>query len=168
MNTHPNIFTVARISALLGFFVLAHVAACNGDQRAQQAATLEEGQALLSLGTIPENLACVIVTVAGEFRSAVREFDVVPGDVLSQALTALPVGSVVFSANAYPQACSSVTKSTASTWLSEEKAVTLVQGKSSSVTLTLIKNGRAKVSVEFADQEDGGTDAGKGRDGGSD
>ena len=168
MNTHPNIFTVSRISALLGFFVLAHVVACNGDQRAQQAASLENGQALLSLGTIPENVVCVIVTVAGEFRSAVREFDVVPGDTLSQALTALPVGSVVFSADAYSQACSSVTKSTAAMWISEEKTVNLVQGKSSSVTLTLIKNGRAKVTVEFADQEDGGTDAAKSRDGGTD
>jgi hypothetical protein len=172
MNTHPTIFTVSRISALLGFFVLAPVVACNGDHRAQQGASqagsLETGEAMLSLGTIPENVACVIVTVAGEFRSVVRELDVVPGDTVSQALTGLPVGSVVFSANAYSQACASVTKSTAPMWLSDEKTVNLVQGKSSSVTLTLIKNGRAKVTVEFADQEDGGTDAGKNRDGGTD
>jgi hypothetical protein len=43
-------------------------------------------------------------------------------------------------------------------WISDEKTVNLVQGRSSSVTLTLYKNGRAKVTVEFADQ-DGGTDA---------
>ena len=60
---------------------------------------------------------------------------------------------------AYSQVCTSVTKSTVPTWLSDEKKVTLVQGKSSSVTLTLYKNGRAKVTVDFADQEDGGTDA---------
>jgi hypothetical protein len=75
-------------------------------------------------------------------------------------LTGLPVGAVVFSANAYSGACSTVTKSTIPMWLSDEKTVTIAQGKSSSVTLTLYKNGRAKVTVEFADQEDGGTDAG--------
>jgi hypothetical protein len=85
---------------------------------------------------------------------------------LAEALTGLPVGSVVFSANAYSQACGSVSKSTVPMWLSDPKTVNLVQGKSSSVTLTLYKNGRAKVSVEFADQEDGGTDAGASPDGG--
>jgi hypothetical protein len=66
----------------------------------------------------------------------------------------------VFSANAYSQDCTSVTKSTVPMWLSDQKTVTITQGKSSSVTLTLYKNGRAKVTVDFADQEDGGTDAG--------
>jgi hypothetical protein len=70
------------------------------------------------------------------------------------------VGAVVFSANAYAAACDSVTKSTIPMWISDEKTVNLVLGRSSSVTLTLFKNGRAKVSVEFADQEDAGTDSG--------
>jgi hypothetical protein len=70
------------------------------------------------------------------------------------------VGAVVFSANAYTAACDSVTKSTIPLWISDQKTVNLVLGKSSSVTLTLYKNGRAKVTVEFADQEDGGTDGG--------
>ena len=156
MNTHRNIPTLSRISVLLGFFALAQVG-CDGDQRAQEAANQEQGQAMLSVGTIPDNVACGIVTVVGEFRTEVRNFDVVPGSALSEALTGLPVGAVIFSANAYSQACTSVTKSTAPMWLSEEKDVNLVQGKSSSVTLTLYKNGRAKVTVDFADQEDGGS-----------
>lgn len=168
MNTHRNVFTVARISALLGFFALVHVVACDDGRHGQDKSPVEDGQAMLSVGIIPENVSCVIVTVTGEFRSAERGFDVVPGDTLSQALTALPVGSVVFAANAYAKACADVTKSTSPMWISEEKAVTLVQGKSSSVTLTLIKNGRAKVTVEFADQEDGGTLAGSNRDGATD
>jgi hypothetical protein len=158
MNTHRKIFTISRISALLGFFVLAQAAGCDNDRGGGGAAATEDGQAMLSVGIIPENVACVIVTVTGEFRSVVRNFDVAPGDTLVEALTGLPVGAVAFSANAYAQACTSVSKSTAPLWLSEEKTVNLVQGKSSSVTLTLVKNGRAKVTVEFADQEDGGTD----------
>lgn len=179
MNKHPSIlssvFTVSRISALLGFFVPALAVSmavsmsvgCDSNRQGgpgSPAEVEENGQALLTVGTIPDDVTCVIVTVAGDARTAARSFDVQGGDTLSESLTGLPVGAVVFSADAYAQACSTVTKSTSPTWLSEDKDVTLVQGKSSSVTLTLYKNGRAKVSVQFADQEDGGTDAGA-RDG---
>jgi hypothetical protein len=125
----------------------------------------ETGEALLSVGTIPDGVACVRVTVTGEFRSVVSDFAVAPGDTLVESLTGLPVGADVFSANAYSQACEDLTKSTVPMWLSDSKTVNVAQGRSSSVTLTLYKNGRAKVTVEFADQEDGGTDAGI--DGGS-
>ena len=141
---------------MFALFATLLVAGCD-DDRATPAD--ESGRAMLSLGTIPEDVNCVRVTAAGEFRSTVSDFDVVSGDTLSEALTGLPVGAVVFSANAYAGACASVTKSTVPMWISDEKTVNLVQGRSSSVTLTLYKNGRAKVTVEFADQEDGGTDA---------
>jgi len=160
MKKHPSIFTISRISALLGFFALAQTVGCDSSHGGQTPAVEEDGQALLTLSTIPDDVACVIVTVAGEFRTAEHQLDVAPGDTVSESLTKLPVGAVVFSAKAYSQACTSVTTSTAPMWISEDKEVTLVQGKSSSVTLTLYKNGRAKVSVKFADQEDGGTDAG--------
>ena len=127
----------------------------------------ETGEVMLSVGAIPDNVACVRVSVVGEFRSVVSDFDVVPGDTLTQSFSGLPVGSVVFSANAYSQVCTSVTKSTVPMWLSDEKKVNVTQGKSSTVTLSLYKNGRAKVTVEFADQEDGGTDAGNSPDGGA-
>jgi hypothetical protein len=166
MNPNRKIFTIPRILALLGFFALAQAVGCDHDQRTQEAADQESGEAMLSVGTIPDNVACVVVTVAGEFREEVRNFEVAPGDTLAEALTGLPVGAVVFSANAYSQVCTSVTKSTAPMWISEPKTVNLVQGRSTSVTLTLYKNGRAKVTVEFADQEDGGTDGGPSADSG--
>jgi hypothetical protein len=72
----------------------------------------------------------------------------------------------VFSANAYAQACASVTSSTVPMWISEDKTVTVVQGKSATVTLVLLKNGRAKVTVQFGDQDDGGSDAQTNPDGG--
>lgn len=162
MHTIRTLF-LARSASTVACALLAllcpFVSGCD-DGASDPAAT---GQALLSLPSIPDNVSCVRVTATGEFRSTVRDFDVVPGETLTQALTGLPVGSVSFSANAYAGACSDVTKSTAPLWLSDEKTVTIVQGKSTSVTLTLYKNGRAKVTVEFADQEDGGVD----RDGGS-
>jgi hypothetical protein len=145
------------LPAMLSFLILAIGVGCDGYHNAQ---STEEGQANLTLETIPEDVTCIRVTVVGEFRTAVRDFDVLPGATFSQALTGLPVGEVIFTANAYAAECTGLTKSTAPMWLSEEKTVNLIQGKSSSVTLILMKNGRAKVSVEFADQEDGGTDSG--------
>lgn len=157
MNPNRNFFSKISYStyfaASLG--LLATVASCDADHEPD-----ESGQAMLSLATIPDDVTCIRVTAAGEFRSSVSDFDVVPGDTLAQALTGLPVGDVVFSAHAYAAACDSVSKSTVPMWISDQKTVNLVQGKSSSVTLTLYKNGRAKVTVEFADQEDGGTDGG--------
>jgi len=153
-NRHPS--HLAHLTARLALVTLAICPGCGHDQHD----STESGEAMLSVGTIPNDVACIRVSVVGDVRSVEDDFDVVPGDTLSQALTGLPVGEDVFSANAYSQDCASVTKSTVPMWLSDQKTVNVAQGKSSSVTLTLYKNGRAKVTVEFADQEDGGTDAG--------
>jgi len=156
MNTKRNPFhSVLRLSLL----ALATLIAMPGCDDTQPGAT-ETGELLLSVSAIPENVACIRVTITGEFRDVVGDFTVAQGDTLTQSFTGLPVGAVVFSANAYSQACTSVTKSTVPMWVSEDKTVNIVQGKSSTVTLTLFKNGRAKVTVEFGDQDDGGTDAG--------
>ena len=167
MNTNHNYFRNVSFStfaaAVLALFGTVASPGCD----APAAQSDEGGQAMLSLATIPDNVTCIRVTATGELRTAVSDFDVVPGATLTQALTGLPVGAVVFSADAYAAACDSVTKSTIPMWISDETTVNLVQGRSSSVTLTLYKNGRAKVTVEFADQEDGGTDSGTSADGGA-
>jgi hypothetical protein len=150
------------LSPGIGLAALLFAAGCDS-HRLEPA---ESGEVMLSVGTIPDDVACVRVVAAGEFRQVVTDFDVTSGATLGEALSGLPVGKVLFSANAYAQDCASTTKSTAPMWLSDEKSVNVVQGKSTSVTLTLYKNGRAKVTVEFADQEDGGTDAGGSADGG--
>ena len=162
MNPIRNYLHSLRLFAPALLFVLALGPGCD---HGQPPAT-ETGEVMLSVGTIPEDVACVRVSVVGEFRSVVHDFAVIPGGTLAEPLSGLPVGPDVFSANAYAQACEDVTKSTAPMWLSDEKTVNVAQGKSTSVTLTLYKNGRAKVTVQFADQEDGGTDAGAAGDGG--
>jgi hypothetical protein len=144
------------LSAALALAALLPAAGCENGRPGPT----ETGEVMLSVAAIPENVSCIRVTITGEFRDVVSDFQVAQGDTLVQSFSGLPVGPVVFSANAYAQACTSVTKSTVPMWLSEDKTVNVAQGKSSSVTLTLYKNGRAKVTVEFADQEDGGTDAG--------
>jgi hypothetical protein len=161
-NPTPSL-TRPRLVALGALLALLLPAAGCGEDAPEPT---ETGEALLSVGTIPDGVTCVRVTAAGEFRQVVTDYDVTAGSTLVESLSGLPVGKVLFSANAYDKECGSVTKSTTPMWLSEEKSVTITQGKSSSVTLTLYKNGRAKVTVEFADQEDGGTDAGSATDGG--
>jgi len=160
--TRPTSCNLPRLAMLAVCLSALSAAGCD-DGKSDPS---ETGEALLSVATIPDGVACVRVTAAGEFRQVVTDYDVTPGSPLSAAQSGLPVGRILFSANAYSQACTSATKSTVPMWLSDEKSVNITQGKSSSVTLTLYKNGRAKVTVEFADQEDGGTDAASGIDGG--
>jgi hypothetical protein len=158
MNTNHSFFRSLSTCLVTALALLPTVASvgCDDDHAAKSE---ETAQVMLTLPEIPEDVTCIRVTATGEFRSSVNDFDVVPGTTLTEALTGLPVGSVSFSANAYAATCDSVTKSTNPLWISDVKTVNLVLGRSSSVTLTLYKNGRAKVTVEFADQEDGGTDA---------
>jgi hypothetical protein len=165
LDVVSNRFRATGLAALFALAVVAAGAGCDDDRKAEA----EGGEALLSLDTIPDDVNCVRVTITGEFRAVEREIDVVPGTALSESFSGLPVGSVLFSANAFSATCDKATASTIPMWVSEDKTVKIAQGKSSSVTLTLYKNGRAKVSVEFADQEDGGTDAGAtgGVDGGA-
>jgi hypothetical protein len=156
MNPNRSFLRSVRCSAPVAALGLIFCLGCDKSPSGKD----EGGEILFNLATIPESVTCVRVTVTGDYREVVRDFDVSPGDTLSEAFSGLPVGAVVFSASAYPTDCASVTKSTVPTWISDQKTVNVVQGKSSSVTLALYKNGRAKVTVEFADQEDGGTDAG--------
>jgi hypothetical protein len=112
---------------------------------------VEVGEAMVTLATIPSDVNCVRILVASTVRDVAHDLDVKAGDTISESLTGLPIGAVTFAANAYAAACSSVTKATVPTWVSEEKTVNLVPGKSSSISLTLLRNGRAKVTVEFED-----------------
>lgn len=139
----PNRFVCA------GFFCVAlgMFFACSEPQRTE----VEAGEAMVTLTSIPSDVVCVRIFAANAARDVAHDIDVKAGDTVSQALTGLPIGPVTFTANAYAVACTSVTKSTVPTWVSEEKNVNLVPGKSSSITLTLLRNGRAKVTVEFED-----------------
>ena len=162
MNPNRNFFPSVRLSVLCYLVALAPSLGCDSNQPGPT----ETGDIMLSVPNLPDDVACIRVSIAGEFRSVVNDFDVAPGDTLAQSFSGLPVGAVVFSANAYAQACASVTSSTVPMWISEDKTVTVVQGKSATVTLVLLKNGRAKVTVQFGDQDDGGSDAQTNPDGG--
>jgi hypothetical protein len=76
---------------------------------------------------------------------------------VSESFSGLPIGTVVFQASAYSQTCDKVTTSTVPSWVSDEVSVTVSLTHSTSVSLTLYRNGRAKVTVGFDPETDAGT-----------
>jgi hypothetical protein len=112
----------------------------------------EETQALLTIATVPPDVACVRITAAGPGRTVVREIGVSPGATISESFSGLPLGSVAFKGEAFTAGCESVTKTTIPGWASEPETVAIVLGKLTTVPLTLNRNGRGKVTVDFNDE----------------
>jgi hypothetical protein len=112
----------------------------------------QEIQALLTVASVPADVACVRITAAGPGRTVEREVGVSPGGMINEAFSGLPLGTVAFKAEAFSGDCDAVTKSTIPGWASEPEAVAIVLGHQSTVSLTLNRNGRAKVQVDFNDE----------------
>jgi len=112
----------------------------------------EEAQALLTIATVPPDVACVRITAAGPGRTVVRELGVSPGATISESFSGLPLGTVAFKGEAFSPDCESVTKTTVPGWASEPETVAIVLGKLTTVALTLNRNGRGKVTVDFNDE----------------
>jgi hypothetical protein len=119
-------------------------------------------QVMLHIEDVPEDVACLRITATGTSRQVVRDLDVILGQSVSEAFTGLPIGTVVFQAAAYSQTCDKATKSTVPSWISDEVSVTVSLTHSTSVSLTLYRNGRAKVTVGFDPEVDAGSADGGG------
>jgi hypothetical protein len=112
----------------------------------------EVGQAVLQITAVPEEVKCLRVTATGAGRSEVRELDVATTGDVSETLTGLPLGTVVFKGEAFTSACTSVTKTTIAGWASEPVTASIALGRLSTVTLAMVRNGRAKVEINFQDE----------------
>jgi hypothetical protein len=112
----------------------------------------QDPQVVLAISTVPPDVACLRLTAAGPGRTFSREIDTMPGANVDESFAGLPLGTVQFLAEAFPAACTSVSKATIATWISDPAQVAVVLGRLASVALTLHRNGRAKVSVDFADE----------------
>jgi hypothetical protein len=113
-------------------------------------------QVMLHIEDVPEDVACLRITATGSSREMVRDLEVTVGQAVGESFSGLPIGTVVFQAAAYSQTCDKVTKTTVPSWVSEEVSVTVSLTHSTSVSLTLYRNGRAKVSVGFDPEVDAG------------
>jgi hypothetical protein len=112
----------------------------------------ELGQAVLNITAVPEDVQCVRITAAGPGRTVAKEIDADGTGALSQTLTGLPLGTVVFTGEAFPAACTSVGKATIAAWASESVEASVVLGRLANVDLVMARNGRAKVDVTFQDE----------------
>lgn len=109
-------------------------------------------QVVLKIAEVPADVRCVRVTAAGETRSVIREIETTGGTALTESLSGLPIGTVVFTGEAFTAACASVTKSTVAPWASAPVETSIVVGRLSTVELAMVRNGRAKVEVTFAEE----------------
>jgi YVTN family beta-propeller protein len=107
------------------------------------------GEAELALLQVPADVACIRITAAGA-RTVERNLDVVPGANTVFNLTALPTGNVSFSGQAFSQACSSV-GSNAPNWVGDPVSAVVTTSPPVQVTLSLRRNGRSTVGVDFED-----------------
>jgi hypothetical protein len=97
------------------------------------------------------------IAADGTSREVERDLDVTLGQSVTESFSGLPIGAVVFQAAAYSQTCDKVTKTTVPSWVSEEVSVTVSLTHSTSVSLTLYRNGRAKVTIGFDPESDAGS-----------
>jgi len=135
----------------------AVVAGCSG--AGEPEAQDDVGVVRIALTGTPADVACIGITVVGGSRTVSRRFDAVPGTSQTFMLTSLPLGSDVFTGQAYSAACSGVSDATSPDWLSDAVTANVAKGVVPDVALLLKRNGRANVSVGF---DDGGPVCGDG------
>jgi len=114
------------------------------------------GKAVIALTGVPADASCVQITAAGS-RTVTRSFPTVAGANAMLQMPALPLGQVTFSAQAFDVGCSAVNVASVPTWISDAPFTATVAVKPPVlVTLNLIHNGNATVSIGFNDNPDGG------------
>ncbi len=124
------------------------------------------GRAEIALSSVPADATCVQIVAAGN-RTVTRNFAAAAGTTVMFTITGLPVGQISFTANAFSGTCPPPASAVAN-WISDA-AFTATIGISppALVTLNLVRNGGAVVSVGFDDGPDGGTPASDGGSGAS-
>ncbi len=119
------------------------------DESARDANT---SQVVIALSAVPDDVQCLRVTAVGTGRTVVREFEVAAAQAFSEALTGVPLGTVSFTGEAFGARCASVSRTTHPGWVSDDVAASVVLGRQSTVALSMHRNGRVKVGVDFADE----------------
>jgi hypothetical protein len=132
---------------VLAFSLSLSAAACTGDGSDSP----NVGAAVLALTQAPAEVRCVRITAVGT-RSVVRSFDTAGGQSTQFEMNGLPLGLVTFSGEAFDSACAMVTGMSVAGWVSDPVPVTITTGNKPTVMLTMRRNGRASVTVDFADE----------------
>jgi hypothetical protein len=138
---------LAVLAAALAFPVWAGCSAALDEGDAEQL-----GVAQIALTNVPADgsVGCVRVTATGDVTE-VRAFDVTPGESAVFPLEGLPTGTVLFSGDAFPSICAVVGSGTTPSWVSDDVVATVDTVVPVSITLTMHRNGKAGVGVDFDD-----------------
>jgi hypothetical protein len=143
--------TVPSAVCFLVLVVLVLAGAGCGDTRLGRS-TQQEVQVVLAVTAVPSDVACVRLTVAGMGRTVTREVEVMAGADVTESFGGLPLGTAEFLGEAFTGDCKAVTKATIAAWVSEPAEESIILGRIANVALTLHRNGRAKVTLDFADE----------------
>lgn len=134
---------------LMVVVVPAMLAGCLGDDAPGRDPELT-GTASLALTGVPADGTCIVLEARGN-RTVTRAIDAPAGSMMVVSLTGLPLGQVTFSASAFASTCAN-RGSTPATWLSDAAfTITIAVSPPATVTLNLVRNGRANVGVGFND-----------------
>jgi hypothetical protein len=141
----------SRLGSVLGFgFAALLAAAGTAGCDAGEDADGDVSSATLAIVTVPSDVRCIRVTAQGN-RTLTRTFSATPGSSASMTVNNIPVGSVLFSADAFSSDCANVGSSTVPTWTSEPVTVQISAGAVASVPLIMRRPARASISVDFQD-----------------
>jgi alpha-tubulin suppressor-like RCC1 family protein len=113
------------------------------------------GVARLAITEVPTDTRCIRITVSGS-RQVVRDFTVIPGAAAAFSLGQLPLGPATFLGEAFSPVCPQVAAGTAPGWVSDPAPAVVATNPPVQVTLTMRRNGRASVVIDFLDEPDGG------------
>ncbi len=143
------------ISRFVGSFCLVTgallaVQGCSSAEPASEqgnVAAEDVGSVSIELKRAPNDAACLRLTADGA-TTAVRSFDLKPGQPSTLSMGGLPLGQVVFTAEAFSTACSLVTTESIATYNSDAVTAT-IQPFATSIAIALHAPGTANVAVDF-------------------
>jgi len=134
----------------------AATAGCAGEPSSGAGSTGDlTGTAVLALSGVPTDGTCVQIVAAG-YRTVTRNFNAAAGATGMFTLNGLPLGQVSFTASAFAGNCPPAAAAVPN-WVSDATfTATIAASPPALVTLNLVRNGSAIVSVGFNDGADGG------------
>jgi hypothetical protein len=108
----------------------------------------EPASVVLELKEAPADILCIVVTIAGS-REEKRRLDVPADGPASFVLRRLPIGLVVFSAEAHPTACSNLSEAAEPTWSGGPVSAQLKAGPNGTILIQMFPAVRAGVTIRF-------------------